>query len=278
MSVTKEASGRRWVQVEVEVPGTPEEVWQAIATGPGVSSWFVPTEIREDGTVVSNFGPGMDAIATRTAWEPPHRFAAESSGLGPGAPALATEWIVEARAGGTCLVRVVHSLFASTDDWDNQLTSVESGWPWYFQILRLYLTHFRGERCSAFRVMGFVPGPAAETWAKIIGSLGLDEASIGERCRSGAGAPVLSGIVEQTGRGAHPHGLMIRVDDPAPGVVSMFALGMGGQTCVMICFFLYGEKAPHAVEQHESTWQEWMNQQFPAPAVPSMTGCAPTNS
>ena len=58
MSVKKEASGRRSVQVEVEVPGTPEEVWQAIATGPGVSSWFVPTEVRDDGTVVSHFGPG----------------------------------------------------------------------------------------------------------------------------------------------------------------------------------------------------------------------------
>src|SRR6516164_10911182 len=34
MSVKKEASGRRSVQVEVEVPGTPEEVWQAIASGP----------------------------------------------------------------------------------------------------------------------------------------------------------------------------------------------------------------------------------------------------
>ena len=37
MSVKKEASGRRSIQVEVEVPGTPEEVWQAIATGPGIS-------------------------------------------------------------------------------------------------------------------------------------------------------------------------------------------------------------------------------------------------
>ena len=35
MSVKKDASGRRSVQVEVEVPGTPEEVWQAIATGAG---------------------------------------------------------------------------------------------------------------------------------------------------------------------------------------------------------------------------------------------------
>ena len=51
MSVKKEPSGRRSVSVEVEVPGTPEEVWQAIATGPGVSSWFVPTEIRDDGTL-----------------------------------------------------------------------------------------------------------------------------------------------------------------------------------------------------------------------------------
>ena len=62
MSVKKEPSGRRSVQVEVEVPGTPEEVWRAIATGPGISSWFVPTrsEERAGGEVVSTFGPGMD--------------------------------------------------------------------------------------------------------------------------------------------------------------------------------------------------------------------------
>ncbi len=46
-------------------PGTPEEVWQAIATGPGISSWFVPTEFEElDGKPVAvklNFGPGMES-------------------------------------------------------------------------------------------------------------------------------------------------------------------------------------------------------------------------
>ncbi len=47
MSVKKEASGRRSVQVEVEAPGTPEEVWQAIATGPGISSWLMPAEFEE---------------------------------------------------------------------------------------------------------------------------------------------------------------------------------------------------------------------------------------
>jgi uncharacterized protein YndB with AHSA1/START domain len=120
MSLTKDPSGRRWVQVEVEVPGTPEEVWAAIATGPGVSSWFMPAHVDSQvgGKVTTHFGPRMDSVATVTAWDPPHRFAAESPDLGPNAPSLATEWIVEARAGGTCIVRVVHSHFAATDDWD----------------------------------------------------------------------------------------------------------------------------------------------------------------
>ena len=88
MSVKKEASGRRSIQVEVEVPGTPEEVWQAIATGPGISAWFVPTrsEERQGGQVVSNFGPGMDCPATITKWQPPPCFAAESEMGPPGSP------------------------------------------------------------------------------------------------------------------------------------------------------------------------------------------------
>jgi len=86
MSVKRESSGRRWVQVEVEVPGTPEEVWQAIATGPGISSWFVPTEFEErDGKPVAvtlNFGPGMESRSTVTAWDPPRKFAAQGEGWG----------------------------------------------------------------------------------------------------------------------------------------------------------------------------------------------------
>src|SRR2546422_6869503 len=191
MSVKKDASGRRSVQVEVEVPGTPEEVWQAIATGPGVSSWFVPTEGEErvGGTVTAHFGPGMDSSATITAWDPPRRFAAESGDLGPNAPTLATEWVVEARSGGTCVVRVVHSLFASTDDWDDQLERVESGWPAFFRILRLYLTQFSGKPCSRFQVMGFAAGPESKAWEALVGPLGLAGASLGQRRNTPAGVP-----------------------------------------------------------------------------------------
>ena len=96
MSVKKEPSGRRSVEVEVEVPGTPEDVWHAIATGPGISSWFVPTEFEErDGKPVAvtlSFGPGMEIRSEVTAWDPPRMFATEA-GL-PGSPAIANEWSV----------------------------------------------------------------------------------------------------------------------------------------------------------------------------------------
>ncbi|HZF13218.1 MAG TPA: hypothetical protein VFE33_30875 [Thermoanaerobaculia bacterium] len=106
MSVKTDANGRRWISVEVEVPGTPEQVWEAIATGPGVSSWFVPTRFhtREDGVgvVTSSFGPGMESVAIGTVWDPPRHFAKESPGMTPGSPPLATEWFVEVLSGSTC--------------------------------------------------------------------------------------------------------------------------------------------------------------------------------
>ena len=63
----------------------------------------------------------MDSVSQVTSWDPPHRFTADSrDDMAPGDPTIATEWVVEARSGGTCLVRVVHSWFTSSDKWDNQ--------------------------------------------------------------------------------------------------------------------------------------------------------------
>ena len=149
-------------------------------------------EAREDGTVVSHFGPGMDVVATQTAWDPPRRFAAEAE-LAPNGPKMATEWIVEARAGGTCIVRVVHSLFASSDDWDDLLESVEAGWPDYFRILTLYLKYFRGQQCSNIQLMSAAPEPASQAWDALTASLGLKDAVVGERRITPAGAPPLAG-------------------------------------------------------------------------------------
>lgn len=269
MSIKKEESGRRSVAVEAEVPGTPEQVWQAIATGPGITAWFVPTEFEEEGgtptRVVSHFGPGMDGVAAVTSWDPPRRFTAEIRDLAPGAPPVATEWIVEARGGGTCVVRVVHSLFAAGDDWDGQLAGWESGWPGFFRILRLYLTHFPGEACSPLQVLSFVPGPEPAAWDALAGALGLAGATggamVGERCEAAAGAPPLAGVVEPSGEGRR---LLLRLDEPASGIGQLFASAMGGQVCLAVQLYLYGDRAAAAAARDEPRWRAWMSERFPA--------------
>jgi uncharacterized protein YndB with AHSA1/START domain len=268
MSVKIDDAGRRYVQVEVEVPGTPEDVWQTIATGPGVSAWFVPTDVEErvGGRIVSHFAPGMDAVATVTAWDPPHRFAAESEDYAPGAPTLATEWIVEARGGGTCVVRVVHSLFASTEEWDDQLEGTEAGWPTFFHILRLYLEHFRGQRCASVSLTGMVAGEVTQVWEDLMRALGLDATGAGERCAtSGADVPGLAGIVEPLAEIPHGRRILVRLDRPAPGFAMLGAYRCSGTVMGAISLYLYGEEADDVLARDEPVWRAWMNRHF-APA------------
>jgi uncharacterized protein YndB with AHSA1/START domain len=69
------SESERSIELEVVVQGTPEEVWRAIATGPGISSWYVPhvVEEREGGTAIASFGdaPEMQIPGRVAAWEPP---------------------------------------------------------------------------------------------------------------------------------------------------------------------------------------------------------------
>jgi uncharacterized protein YndB with AHSA1/START domain len=267
MHVKKDASGQRSVSAEVELPGTPEEIWNAIATGPGVSSWFVPAKVEEElgGAITMNFGPGMDSESKITTWDPPRRFVAENEGgMGPGSPAMATEWTVEARSGGTCLVRVVHRWFAETDDWDGQFEGTVHGWNAFFRILRLYLAHFRGKPCSAIQLMGFAPGPMANAWASWTRTLGFEHPAAGQRVSTSGDAPRAAGTVELADEGAQPE-LLLRLEEPAPGVAHLMGISMGGLMCLSMRFFFYGDRAAAAVARDESAWQAWMNEHFPAP-------------
>jgi uncharacterized protein YndB with AHSA1/START domain len=272
MPVKIDDSGMRSVQAEVEVPGTPEEVWQAIATGPGISAWFVPCEVEErvGGAVECNFGPGMESLSTITAWEPPHRFVADSrDDLGPDDPTVATEWSVQARSGDTCVVRVVHSWFMESDAWDEQYEGHTYGWLSFFRVLNSYLTHFRGQPSAAFQVVGTAPEPKEVAWAALTEPLGLAGAEVGQRVSTPAGAPPLAGTVEWAGQPAWPEELLIRLDEPAPGLAHLVPHPMGGQIIFTLRFYLYGDKAEQAVGRAEPAWQAWINEHFPLPAEAS---------
>ena len=264
MSVQKEASGRRSIQVEIEVPGTPEEVWQAIATGPGISAWFVPAEFEEEGgkpvALSLDFGPAMDSRSVVTTWDPPHVFAREGSGWVPGSPPIATEFSVQARAGGICVVRVVQSLFSSTDDWDGQLIGAEEGWPGIARVLRLYLTHFRGQHSAIMRLMAPVAGTAAQAWASLTAALGLNGANVGQSWSAAAGAPELAGVLEHLSDA--PFGALLRLDQPGPGSAALGTIEFGDAVFATLTFYLYGEQAAANVAQATPHWQAWLQDCF----------------
>ena len=169
---------------------------------------------------------------------------------------------------------MVHSLFASSDDWDNQLEGWEYGWPGFFRILRLYLTHFRGQRCSAFQLGGVAPEPRPKAWAALTGSLALAGATRGQHVSTRPGAPPLAGLVERVGEEAYPEELLLRLDVPAPGIAHLFAMDMGGQVYLSIRLYLYGDRASAAALRDEPLWQAWIKERIGEAGDSSNVACA----
>jgi len=271
MSVKKEPSGRRSMTMEFEVAGTPEEVWQAIATGPGISSWFVPTEIEErNGKPVAvkvTFG-GMEMRSEVTAWDPPRTFSRTAAGWLPGSPPIADEWTVEARGGGICVVRIVQSLFASTDDWDNQLESANQGFASFLKLLQLYLAHFRGQSSAMKEFRAPAPGTDEASWEALTSAFGLKGLRVGQRFAAPAGVPPLSGVVEYVTQ--DPFDALLRIDKPAPGVAALGIAGFpGGPSMVAMNLYLYGDREAESLARETPRWEAWFKERFPTPTEPS---------
>lgn len=265
----------RSLELKVEVPGTPDQVWEAIATGPGISAWMHPTEVeeREGGRFSFDMGSGPRQ-GTVTGWDPPRRFAErtewEASADTPG-ETIATEWTVAARAGGTCVVRMVMSGFGAGADWDDEVEGVTEGMRLALDNLRRHLTHFPGERGAWARAFGSGIGSRAETWVALRGALGLADAVEGERFdTSGAGVPRLSGIVDRVYELRLHHAMLVRLDEPAPGIGHVIAHGDGGWTTVQAC--LYGADAAAIAAREEARWRAWMRERFPAADRAAHTG------
>jgi len=266
MSIKKENRGRRLVEMSLTLPGTPEEVWAAVATGPGISSWFVPTEIeeREGGAIAFDLDEGLTSIGRVTTWAPPHRLAYEEPEWMEGAPPLATEVTVTAESGGTCTLRMVHSLFTSTEDWDDQLESMEGGWPPFFRVLRRYMFEFRGQSSASLRLSGRYDGPIEDAWERLKAELGFHGGEAGAPLRF---EPVSTAPLRHVdlGRGYDlgTRDLLLLLSEPGDGI-ALFCLGeWNGQVIVAIQLFFYGQEASRHVTQLKPVWQRWTQERFP---------------
>lgn len=143
------------ISEQIDLDATPEQVWAAIATGPGVDSWFfgrTTIEPRLGGRCTFEMG-GEVQRSTVTAWEPGRRFAYRTDDA-PDGTFMAFESIIEAREGGSSTLRFVHNGLLAGDDWATEYDALRDGDPMYLRKLAAYLAHFAGRtvRQSVFLV------------------------------------------------------------------------------------------------------------------------------
>jgi uncharacterized protein YndB with AHSA1/START domain len=240
------------VREEIELDATPEQVWEAITAGPGIDSWFMgrnEIEPRVGGTARTAL-PGFTMEATVTAWEPGRR-AAWRGEESPDGAFMAFEYLVEARRGGTSVLRFVHNGFLG-DDWEAEYEALKVGDRMYLEMLARYLRHFRGRTATA---NVFLPGPVTDTeraYAAFGAALGLPRpARDGDAVRlSVDGLPATEGVVEF----ATPTSVGARTSD------SLLLFQHGYQDTVVVQQHSF---APAADEKEiERAWQGWLERSF----------------
>ena len=260
MPIKKDDKGKRWVEMETLVPGTPEQVWHAMATGAGMTSWFMKATVDErvGGAIDFDFGAFGTQRGEVTEWQPPHRFGYVEKDWHENAPPVATEITITARSGGTCHLRMVHSLFSSSDDWDDQMEGFEKGWPAFFEVLRLYLTHFPNQRSASFTAMRGIDGDDLSVWKRLLDRLHVAGADVGDHRTTAAEPEALSGVVERIEQSRRQRYVLMRLEAPEPGVALFGTSGAGPQVHVSMTMYFYGDGAAARAAASEPRWVGWL--------------------
>lgn len=240
------------VRKEIEVDATPEEVWEAIATGPGISAWFLgkyEVEPRIGGAVRTPFGEDAGE-STVTAWDPPRRFAYRSAEA-PDGTLHAFEYTVEARRGGGTVVRLVHSGFLS-DDWEAEYDALNEGDFMYLHLMAQYVTHFRGRAATVISLWRADEPDRERALTIFRRALGLPAAvTEGDPVRATPdGLPPIEGVVDFVSRGI----LGVRTDD------ALYRFLHSPQNVAFLGHHIYRDDIdPQATRR---AWQAWLDRSF----------------
>lgn len=251
---------RRWVEMGYVLPGTPEQLWRALATGPGMAAWFTVASVEPHvgGTIAFSFADELISSGNVTVWDPPRRFCYEERDWKGDAPPVATEITITARSGNICVVRMVHSLFTTADTWDGELESFESGWPQFFRVLELYLRQFVDQKAGLVFAQTATHGTLRDAWKRLSSALGVAGSDVGDPRSAPAGAPVLAGIVEYVEHSAKSSDVLLRLEAPHPGAVLIGAHGWKTAPTIGVALYLYGDDAADAAAKLQPAWRDWI--------------------
>jgi hypothetical protein len=190
--------------------------------------------------------------------------AAPRRGAGEDAAGLAFEWLVEARDGGSCVVRLVNTGFGDGGEWDGQYDAMHEGWKLFLLNLRLHLEHFRGREATAALPMGMWPSDQQTAWDTLTSALGVPSTvAVGDRLDlDGGDGARLAGTVVDMG----PRHLALLLDEPAPGTGFVAAEGHGPDCGLSVWAYLYGDDRDTLAAHFAAAWQRWLSAHAPAPA------------
>lgn len=253
--------GKR-LEKQIELEAGVDEVWEAVATGPGISAWFVPHDIHAPGADLTgaeaeaDFGSGNVAKGRVLAWEPRRRvvFGGDEHG-----PPQALEFIVAAREGGGTVLRLVQSGVLG-EDWEMEYHS--RGWDVFFHNLASYLRHFRGRSAVHALVMGFTTLDATEAWDRYHAALGTSrELALGDQVTlAPKGVEPITGVVD------------LYTADTVLGIRTANSLyrfnGRGSHGWGMVNTFHYHYGTELEPAQWTQDWQSWLSGLFPPAEAP----------
>jgi uncharacterized protein YndB with AHSA1/START domain len=242
--------GRDWEQHDdVEVDATPQQVWEAIATGPGYDSWYMGrTEVEpgEGGVVRTDLG-GHVMGSTITAWEPLRRFAYRGDET-PDGRFIAFEFLIEGREQGSTVLRLVTNGFLPGDDWEAEFDAMRKGGAMYFATLVAYLTYFAGRTATPITAAAPMVPDTRGVFDRVPAALGLSaEPTVGDRVRvNPQGLPAIEGVVDFV----NPDAIGVRTID----ALYRFIGGFFGP--MIVTHHLFAEDVDH--KKTEQAWRAWL--------------------
>ena len=148
-------------------------------------------------------------------------------------------------------MRVVSSAYGTGADWEQEFWGeMETGWAPMLDNLRIYLTHFAGQRATATTSSATFAVPPVDAIDRVRAALGAG--AVGDH----VDAAGVGGVVERM----IAHHLLVRIERPVPGLVSCFAYGTDAEAMVNLSAYLYGPDGAAAAERLRPEWQSLLEE------------------
>lgn len=283
--MNKKPAKTRSVETELQIDASVEDVWKALTDAEELMRWFpleAEVEPGEGGIMKWSWGEDFDWRHRIEVWEPPHHLLTSYDAdpkLGHAVPGvdpstqeadekvrLAVDFRLESRGGGKTVLRLVHSGFLASADWDDEYDGVRSGWGFEIYGLREYLENHLGKARSVAWARAVTDLPLDTIWERLTSEKGL--------AREGALSPLKSGdpyffktVHGDTFRGTTrasnpPKEFYGTVENLSHAIMRINIFGFQGKRDIQVWLSAY-DLPRSEVDRLHGHWQDMLKELFP---------------